>query len=171
MAELLNAWQDFMDAGGPVLWPIFACTVLLWGFILERYWYLYREHPRAVASAEHLWRQRSESRSWFARQIREAHISAVASELSRFVSVIKTLVAVLPMLGLLGTVTGMIRVFEVMAVMGTGNPRAMAEGISAATIPTMAGLVAALSGLYFSIHLDRRVRTERQRLRNRLSLF
>ncbi len=64
--------------------------------------------------------------------------------------------AILPLLGLLGTVTGMIQVFNVMAVVGTSNARLMAGGVSAATIPTMAGLVAALSGLYLAVYLQRR---------------
>ena len=50
----------------------------------------------------------------------------------------------------------MIEVFDVMAAAGSGNPRAMASGVSRATIPTMAGMVAALSGLYFSARLSRR---------------
>ena len=57
------------------------------------------------------------------------------------------------MLGLLGTVTGMIEVFDVMAISGSGNARGMAGGVSQATLPTMAGMVAALSGMIFSIQL------------------
>ena len=74
----------------------------------------------------------------------------------RFLLLIRTLMAVLPLLGLLGTVTGMIQVFDVMAFTGTGNARLMAGGVSAATIPTMSGLVAALSGLYLATHLEQR---------------
>jgi biopolymer transport protein ExbB len=76
---------------------------------------------------------------------------------------IKTLMAILPLLGLLGTVTGMILVFDVMAFAGTGNARLMAGGVSAATIPTMSGLVAALSGLYLATYLERRAGKEVQR--------
>jgi biopolymer transport protein ExbB len=68
--------------------------------------------------------------------------------------------AVLPLLGLLGTVTGMIQVFDVMALTGTGNARLMAGGVSAATIPTMSGLVAALSGLYLVTYLEQRAAAE-----------
>ena len=57
------------------------------------------------------------------------------------------------MLGLLGTVTGMIEVFDVMAS-GGGNTRGMAAGVSKATLPTMAGMVAAISGMLFSIQLE-----------------
>ena len=60
----------------------------------------------------------------------------------------KVLVALFPMLGLLGTVTGMISVFDVMAAQGNSEPRLMAAGISMATIPTMAGMVAALVGMF-----------------------
>lgn len=67
--------------------------------------------------------------------------------LHKNISYIKTLVALCPLMGLLGTVTGMIAVFEVMALVGTGNARLMADGISMATIPTMAGMVGALSGI------------------------
>ena len=67
----------------------------------------------------------------------------------------KTLVALCPLLGLLGTVTGMIEVFDVMAISGSGNARAMASGVSKATIPTMSGMVAALSGLVISVQMDR----------------
>jgi len=69
-------------------------------------------------------------------------------QLQQSLGLIKSLVAVCPLLGLLGTVTGMIEVFDVMAVMGTGSARAMASGISKATIPTMAGMVGALTGVF-----------------------
>jgi len=68
---------------------------------------------------------------------------------------IQTLVALCPLLGLMGTVTGMIQVFEVMAMSGTSNARAMAAGVSRATIPTMAGMVGALSGVFFVTILTR----------------
>ena len=54
-----------------------------------------------------------------------------------------------PMIGLLGTVYGMIEVFEVLSFLGTGNPRAMSSGVAMATIPTMSGMVITLFGLYF----------------------
>ncbi len=77
--------------------------------------------------------------------------------------------ALCPLLGLLGTVTGMIEVFDVMAIAGSGNPRAMASGVSRATIPTMAGMVAALSGLIFSVQLERRSKSEASRIADQLA--
>ena len=69
---------------------------------------------------------------------------------------IKTLVAAAPLFGLLGTVTGMVEVFDVMAITGSSNARAMAAGISKATLPTMSGMVASLSGLFFIAQLESR---------------
>ena len=71
---------------------------------------------------------------------------------------IQTLVALCPLLGLLGTVTGMVNVFQTMAVFGTGNARSMASGVSMATIPTMAGMVGALSGVFLVTILTRQAR-------------
>ena len=67
------------------------------------------------------------------------------------------LIGLCPMLGLHGTVYGIIEVFEVLAVLGTGNPRAMSTGVAKATIPTMAGMTIALSGLFFKFDLANRV--------------
>ena len=75
-----------------------------------------------------------------------------------------TLLMVLPLLGLLGTVVGMIQVFNIMAVAGTSNARLMSAGVSAATIPTMAGMVAALSGVYFGTWLEHKAVTETESL-------
>jgi biopolymer transport protein ExbB len=58
----------------------------------------------------------------------------------------------------------MIAVFETMATQGTGNARLMASGISMATIPTMAGMVAALSGVFFSSRLEARARMVKAKL-------
>ena len=80
------------------------------------------------------------------------------------------MVAICPLLGLLGTVTGMIEVFDVVTTLGTGNARAMASGISRATIPTMAGMVVALPGLYFCLALEQRVNRSVKQLSDRLTM-
>jgi len=81
---------------------------------------------------------------------------------------IKTCIAVAPLFGLLGTVTGMIHVFDVMAALGTGNARAMASGVSAATLPTMSGMVVALSGIYFGQSLERQAKVVVEELEDEL---
>ena len=61
--------------------------------------------------------------------------------------IIQTLIALCPILGLLGTVTGMIEVFDVVSFFGTGNARALASGITKATLPTMTGMAISIVGL------------------------
>ena len=146
---------DFIAQGGPVLYGILAVCLLLWSLILERLWFFYREMPLLRQRIAQQWQQRSEHHSWMARKIRAAWLSEHRQAAQEHLSGIGILIAVCPLLGLLGTVTGMISVFDVLAVTGTGNARAMANGISQATIPTMAGLVVALTGLYFRTRFNR----------------
>lgn len=163
LREYLELMRDFFDSGGLVLWAIFAVSMLLWALIIERYIYLRRVYPGELDQLVQAWKERRDQTSWFAHQIRLARIAELATCLERSLGLIRSLIAICPLLGLLGTVTGMINVFDVMAVMGTGNARAMATGISMATIPTMAGLVVALSGLFFSVRLRQQARQEKQR--------
>ena len=81
-------------------------------------------------------------------------ISNVKRKTASNIKVLDGLIGMTPMIGLLGTVYGMIEVFEVLSFMGTGNPRAMSSGVAKATIPTMAGMVVALSGVFASIYLN-----------------
>jgi biopolymer transport protein ExbB len=169
LAELWVANLDFIAVGGNVLLAILVVTFVMWTLIMERYLYFRIGHRRVVAEVERIWRERREHSSWHAHQIRKALVSRVRMGLTQTLPFVKTAVALAPLLGLLGTVTGMIEVFDVMAVAGSGNPRAMASGVSKATIPTMAGMVAALSGIIFSVRLQRRARSETEKLADRLS--
>jgi biopolymer transport protein ExbB len=164
------AIQDFMYAGGDVLFLIALLTFVLWMMIVERYWYARTQHRREIERVVEIWEAREDTESWHARQIRRALISEVSNKARRGVGMIQTLVALCPLLGLLGTVTGMIEVFDVMALTGSSNARAMAAGVSKATIPTMAGMVAAISGLYFSVHLGNWVDDETKRTSDLLTL-
>ncbi len=154
----------FIERGGPVLIAIFVVTALMWSAILERLFYIGVVHWRRTREIRKLWRARHDHSSWHAHRIREMLISENSQELQFSMGFIKTLIAICPLLGLLGTVSGMIEVFDVMAVSGSGNARAMASGVSRATIPTMAGMVAALSGLLFSTQLQRFAIRARARL-------
>lgn len=158
-----NAIESFLYTGGEVLFLIGGTLILVWTLILERLLYFSRGHRKTLLRIVTAWNSRTERTSWYARQIRRGLISQARSELNRSLHLIRTLVALCPLLGLLGTVTGMIEVFEVMALLGNENPRAMAAGIYRATLPTMAGMVAALSGLFFmralQNHAQRTART------------
>jgi len=164
LLEIYARFRDFMEMGGDVLWAILITLFLLWTFIFERLWYLYRVHPQRRQAVLKQWESRRETRSWYAKRIREGLISEISVSLQRNIGLIKVLIAICPLLGLLGTVTGMITVFDVMAYSGGGNARAMAGGVSLATIPTMAGMVAALSGVYFGTWLEHKARMETDRL-------
>jgi biopolymer transport protein ExbB len=168
LVEIYAANRDFVESGGPVLLVILAVVFLMWTLILERYWYLWTSHGKAVRTLEKNWNERADKTSWYAAQIRTAGVSKVVMGLRRNIPMIQTLVALCPLLGLLGTVTGMIEVFEVMALSGSGNTRAMASGVSRATVPTMAGMVAAISGFIFSVRLERRADTEKDRIAGHL---
>ena len=148
--------RSFFEAGGNVLWAIFAVTTLMWTLIVERFWFFKAILPGKIQSKMDEWHARQNKSSWRSTKIREQMISEVSVESHRYISIVQVLMVLLPLLGLLGTVTGMIQVFNVMAFVGTSNARLMAGGVSAATIPTMAGLVAALSGLYLTAHLKKR---------------
>ena len=90
--------------------------------------------------------------------------------LERFLSLIKVLIALCPLLGLLGTVTGMIAVFDSIAMTGNSDAKAMASGIFQATLPTMSGLVLAISALYFSHYLHESFRLQCALLNDGLSM-
>ncbi|HNR75633.1 MAG TPA: MotA/TolQ/ExbB proton channel family protein [Parvularculaceae bacterium] len=158
MGFLRNAYeaiQAFVVAGGPVLLTIMILTFILWGLILERALYWTTAHPMVASRAKRAWKAHKDHNSWWGHAYRDKLISEAKQESERFNDVIKTLVAVTPLLGLLGTVTGMVYVFDIMAVTGSSNARLMAEGISRATLPTMAGLFTSVSGVMFTYWFDR----------------
>ena len=167
MVYLMELWEsirDFLGTGGDVLYVVMGALFLMWVLMIERYWFLTGVFPKIKKEIVDKWNAREDTTSWYAHKIREAWISEADEKLNARILLIKTCVAICPLIGLLGTVTGMIAVFEIMAVQGTGNPRLMASGISMATIPTMAGMVAALSGMFFASRLEARVRRAKDKL-------
>jgi len=166
--EAIASIRDFMTLGGNVLWAIMFVLFLMWTFILERVWFLHKVFPAKRSQIVKAWESRPETSSWYARQIREGMISEASIALTRNIGFIKAIIAICPLLGLLGTVTGMIAVFDVMTYSGGGNARAMAGGVSMATVPTMAGMVAALSGVYFGTWLEHKANTETEKLEDLL---
>jgi biopolymer transport protein ExbB len=170
LIEWYDATRDFLTQGGPILTWIAWLMLFMWVLIVERVIYLRTEHKKAMRIALETWESRAERASWNARQIRDALISRVKLSLTQPLSLIQTCVALCPLLGLLGTVTGMITVFDVMAISGTGNARSMASGVSMATIPTMAGMVGALSGVFAITWLMRKAETEIESLKDNMTM-
>ncbi len=134
-----------------IAWVIFA----MWTMIIERVLYLRTEHRRRVQEAFDELSERPDEGSWTFEAVRTGAISQLGQRLQAGIPMIRTLAAVCPLLGLLGTVTGMIVIFDVMAAMGNSSPRAVAGGVAQATMTTMAGMVGALSGVFPAVLLAR----------------
>ena len=170
MAEIFEAIQKFLDLGGPVLLLIAVLLMVMWTLLFERFWFFKTTLKTELNAALASWEKRPEHHSVRAHQVREAIISRVSLQIDEGMAMIKTLVAIAPLLGLLGTVTGMISVFEVMAITGGGDAKSMSAGVSQATIPTMAGMVAALSGVFGNTYISRMANREKQLLADHLML-
>ncbi|CAM3746703.1 MotA/TolQ/ExbB proton channel family protein [Parendozoicomonas haliclonae] len=169
LGDITSDIQRFLDAGGPVMGGIVLLTFALWTLLYERFFYFNRAMKSDVQQALTTWEARPERKSWEAHQIRYLLISRTREKINRGLPMIKTLIALCPLLGLLGTVTGMIEVFNVMAVTGGGDAKAMAEGVSKATIPTMAGMVVALSGMFGMTFINRTAARESLLLEDHLT--
>ncbi|MFC6633287.1 MotA/TolQ/ExbB proton channel family protein [Microbulbifer taiwanensis] len=173
MHALNDAWaavNAFMASGGPVLFLIAGLTFFMWTLIFERAFYFNKSLKQDVQGAVDQWEERSERKSWNAHRIREALISRVSEKIQDNMDMIQACVALAPLFGLLGTVWGMINVFEVLAITGGGDAKQMASGVSMATIPTMAGMVAALSGVFANTYITRKAERETQLLEDHLTM-
>jgi biopolymer transport protein ExbB len=173
MYALIDAWEgvrDFMDQGGVVLYAIAVLIFIMWTFIFERMWYFKTALKSDRDGALKVWESRTERRSKRARQVREALVSQVSERIDQFMPLIKAMVTLSPLFGLLGTVTGMISVFEIMAITGGGDAKSMSSGVSKATIPTMSGMVAAISGVFGYTYLERLSKREKQLLEDQLTM-
>lgn len=170
MGESVDRVLDFLHAGGFVLWILLVVTLAMWSAIIERALFFKLDRAQVVSASVEKWMARTDRSSWFAQSVREALLSRGGQEFSKNIDLIKVFVLLCPLLGLLGTVTGMISVFDVMAITGTGNARLMASGISMATLPTLAGMVASLSGLYFGTLFSKKAEVAKQQLDEALQL-
>lgn len=174
---------SLMNSGGPIMWVIFfvACitlTLLSWeafrGFLLMKKTQLdyqrmrtagtFSISPKQVQSSSSPISQllsevsypKLESKNQIAKEF-NLHISEISKRVEGSLATIATLGSLLPMLGLLGTVTGMINVFEVIAIQGSGKPEEMADGISQALLTTASGLIIAIPVIFFHHLLASRI--------------
>ena len=132
-----------MEAGGSVLWLIAILVFFMWAMIFERIWYFSHGHEYYVSDLASKWNNRTDKTSWHALQIREKMLSQAKVAINQNLTIIQTCVVLAPLFGLLGTVTGMIEVFQIMAFTGGGDARSMAGGVSKATLHrTMANQLA-----------------------------
>ena len=167
LSQLLS--NSSLMAGGWIIVAILILSCLMWVLILDRYIFFWKSENNLATSTVKHWLQTRQNSPRIDRRLRASLMSSFRAQLSTSIGTIHVITAILPLLGLLGTVTGMIKTFEVMTVFGTGNVRGMADGISVALITTMAGLLTALTGIYFASDLTERVDREAGNLAGRLT--
>lgn len=180
--------EEYLRAGGVTMLPLALVSVGMWLLIVERALFFRRLHlknmplqkalahirdnrlpdPNQYRGAVSLLVARFIQRRSFERMldrfILDETVVTINRSLNDHLAVIGVLAAIAPLLGLLGTVTGMIGTFDVLSVFGTGNAKGMAGGISEALITTQTGLLVAIPGLYMKGFLDRRARILQQRV-------
>lgn len=169
----MTAWFEplagLIEAGGPVLVAIAGVAMLLFSLGLERWWFFrFHYHPARRALVAR-WVARRERTSWSAMTLREVWAGELIADLRRPLPWLRLLVVICPLLGLLGTVTGMISVFDSLSVSEVNQARAMADGVARATLPTLSGMAVSVVGLLFITRLEHIIRRERQRLNDRLA--
>jgi biopolymer transport protein ExbB len=142
-----TALMNLVDGGGPFVFFIFLSGVLMWTLVMERAWFFWKVLPTLTQQSIDEWNKRSDHLSWCARQIRDAKISRLSSQMTANLLVMRTLVPMAPLLGLVGTVSGMLEVFDSMALRGSADARTMATGVSHAMLCTMSGLAVSITGL------------------------
>lgn len=177
---------EVLQAGGWLMLPILACSVAAMAIVLERLWTLRRRrimpdklvnqvfqlHARQQLTSERIAEirdgsplgrmltaglvNRNHSREVMKEAINDTGRQVVA-DMERYLNTLATIASVTPLLGLLGTVFGMIDIFGVIMDAGVGNPGVLAGGISKALITTAAGLSVAIPALMFHRYLDSRV--------------
>lgn len=155
MSDIFDSLNAFMAQGGVLMYAIAALTLWMWVLVFERVVFFKTVLKKDVQESLSQWEARTERKSWNAQQIRNAMISRMNEKIDANMDMITALVAMCPLMGLLGTVTGMIEVFSVLSLTGGGDAKSMAGGVSKATIPTMSGMVAAISGVFANTYLQR----------------
>ncbi|MFT7371677.1 MAG: biopolymer transport protein ExbB [Oleiphilaceae bacterium] len=168
ISDFFPSIHHLFNQGGNVLWAIAAVALIIIFFATERFIFITVSFKKQQQDIVRNWHHRDDTHSWFAYQIREAILADNNLRLNDALWIIKAGVLVCPLLGLLGTVTGMISVFDVLSYSGSGNPRLMAAGIFQATIPTMAGMVVAIIGLILRQQVLRLVRKAHSQLAQNL---
>lgn len=177
---------EIVQAGGLLMWPITACSVVAVAIILERLWALREKRVLPVSVANHVMALVQQDQV-DAKQLQEVHQSSpfgqvlaaglayrhatrdvlkeviedtgrhAVHELERYLTTLGTIAAISPLLGLLGTVSGMIRSFTAITDNGVPNPAVLAGGISEALVATAAGLTVAIPSLIAYRYLRGRV--------------
>ena len=185
--DLLERTLEHIEIGGVVMYPLLIVSLIMFFLVIKKFLEMrdfskgdrpIRECLQSLGKPGFTaapW-QRDIIKNFLAdrtfdedldRSIMEALMLRQRSFVGRYIKSIAILASVAPLLGLLGTVTGMITTFLVIATSGTGDAKALASGISEALITTQTGLVVAVPGLFLANYLRRRS----ERLESRMQRF
>jgi biopolymer transport protein ExbB len=188
LLDYISIAEKYLEDGGWVMIPLIVVSVLMWVLIINRTFFfrsLYRKNisrekagqylqegsapdPKtyrgAISLLVRLYVERRTGEPEIDSQILDETVMVIVSSLDKYLAVISVLAKISPLLGLLGTVTGMITTFDIISIFGTGNAKAMAGGISEALITTQTGLMIAIPGLYMSNFLNRRAENLKSRV-------
>jgi biopolymer transport protein ExbB len=177
---------EIIKSGGWMMLPIILCSITAMAIIAERFWSLRRNKIIPPELVTQVWklsrdnklndvtlRQLKDSSPLgcilaaglanshhgrkFMKECIEETGRKVVHDLERFLNTLGTIAAIGPLLGLLGTVFGMIDIFSSLMLHGSGNPAALAGGISVALITTASGLTVAIPSLIFHRYFERLV--------------
>jgi biopolymer transport protein ExbB len=160
---------DLVEGGGPFVFWIFMNGVVLWTLILERIWYFNRVLPGETREMLARWHARPDKDTWTSRQVRRAMLSRLNQGMTGSLPLLRAMVPLAPLLGLIGTVSGMLEVFDSMALRGSADARTMASGVSHAMICTLTGLTVSITGLYPSFYFTSRAQRETELLADHFS--
>lgn len=159
-----HAVSQLIIAGGPLVLWILLAGIVMWTLIFERLWFFRAHLPRMTGELLRDWNSRRDHQSWSAHQIRKAMISRLNSAMAENMPVLKVLVPMCPLLGLVGTVHGMLEVFDSMAILGSADARTMASGVSKAMNCTMTGLAVSITGMYPVFYFQSAIRKKTELL-------
>ncbi len=168
----LGSLREFMALGGIMMWFIAAASFILWLCVIERFYYF--RIGRDLTPLKQRWHAHllsSAITSWRLHHFRFALLAEQYRKNFKYLAFVKALVATLPLMGLLGTVLGMIEIFDLLSKTGAHNARALASGVSKATLPTLAGMVVALLGFSFHNLLERRAKKNMRQCENLLNIL
>jgi biopolymer transport protein ExbB len=167
--NFVAATRELINDGGPFVVLIFLNGALLWMLIAERFWFYQKRLPAMADELHARWVARKDHHSWSSRQIRRAMISSLNGAMTAGLPVLNMLVPLAPLLGLIGTVSGMLEVFDSMSLRGSADARTMASGVSHAMVCTMTGLAVSITGLFPQYYFRNRARRETELLADRFT--
>lgn len=168
LTGLYDGFARLFSGEALLLTLIFVLASVLWALIFERYWYFLFVHPDVLENALQVWNRRSKGPVYMARRARRHILLDVGVQMSRYVTLIQPLVIVIFLLGLLGSIGGMINVLDALTVSGDASTLALSRSIGTAAIPMVTALAVVVTGVVFGQELKQRVDREARLLRDKL---